>query len=283
MTGRIIKGVGGKFEVLTENGVFSCDARGILKRDKSKLLVGDLVNIDENFRIASRFERFSELVRPPIANVDRLVLVVSVKAPAPNFRIMDTVIANSETLGLRLLIVLNKIDLSKDEASKIAEVYKSFDVCSVSSKTGEGIDEIMKKISGDVSVFSGASGVGKSSIINHLLGDYKQEVGEISRKLQRGKNTTRHTELIPISASTLVADSPGYTSAMISLSDPLKLSKCFREFSFAGECKFLNCTHREEPECAVVRAVNGGMISESRYKSYTAIYKDLLNKKNKKY
>lgn len=281
MIGRIIKGVGGKFEVLTEEGVFISEARGIFKRDDERLLPGDIVELGDHNRIDKLYPRKNELIRPPISNITMMVLVFAVAHPNPNLRIIDTVIANAELQGLKLLLVINKVDLDPEKASDFAKIYDAFDVIGTSSATEEGVDELRKKIEGEVAVFSGASGAGKSTLLNHIVGEDYFEVGEISEKSKRGKNTTRHVEFYPL-GDTLIADSPGYTSLVAMDIESTELSKGFREFN-GIKCKFLDCTHRKEPGCGVREAFERGEVPKSRYESYMALYEEILNQERNRY
>lgn len=266
---------------MTDEGVFQCEARGIFKKDNIKLLPGDIVELGEYNRIDKLFPRKNELIRPPISNVTMTVLVISCANPEPNLRIIDTVIANAELKSLKILIAINKIDLDEDKARELENIYKAFDVIKTSSMTGEGIEEIKEKIKGEIAVFSGASGVGKSSLLNHIIQKDYFEVEEISEKSGRGKNTTRVVELYPY-GDAFIADSPGYTSLIATDIDYSELSKGFREFG-GKNCKFINCTHRKEPGCKVRESLKRGEIPESRYDSYIAVYEELLLKGKNKY
>lgn len=274
----MIKGVAGEFEVLIDGEVVLCNARGIFRKDDLRIIPGDRVRVGENNRIDEIIKRDNELIRPPVANISMLVLVVSVKKPNPNLKIIDTVILNAELIGLKLLIVFNKADLSNKKSYELIKTYSAFDTVLASAEKNLGIDLIAKKIRGEISVFSGASGTGKSSILNQIIGEEYFEVGEISSKLKRGKNTTRHTEFYHLDKDTLMADSPGYTSLSLLDIEPIMAREGFREFK-SHHCKFLDCVHINEPDCEVKRAVDKGLIPKSRYESYKAIYEELVEQK----
>ncbi len=283
--GIILKGVGGLYTVKTAGELFTCKARGLFRKDGKVPLVGDRVSVGFSGQgvplIWNILSRKNELVRPPIANIDRLFIVFSVKDPAPNLYNLDRLIAIAEYKGIEPCIVISKVDLC--DGREYAEVYEKagFTVVEVSSKTGEGLDRLKKELFGKVSAFAGNSGVGKSTLLNALFANLNLPTGEISRKLQRGRHTTRHLELFPIEEGGFVADTPGFSSIDFEKGIVIlrhELPGCFREFSeYINRCRFTSCTHTEDEGCAVKDAVERGEISPARYKSYLDMYDEVRN------
>lgn len=298
--GIIVKALSGYYYVMPveDNGVPSvegsavqCRARGIFRKRGTSPLVGDRVSymLTENGEgtVDEIRQRETELIRPPVANVSLAVLVFSVKEPDMNLNLLDKFLVHIEQAGLDALIVLTKLDLadpSKDTVAEVKALYEQvgYEVISTSSRTGEGSELLRDRLAGKISVFSGQSGVGKSSMLNALMPGLTLETNAISMRLGRGKHTTRHVELIPLDNGGFVADTPGFSQLDFLEIGVEELSTCFREFAqFADQCKFRGCTHTHEPGCRVLAAKEEGLISESRYQHYVLFLTEMKDKKRR--
>lgn len=285
LNGKIIKGIGGFYYVDTENGLYECRARGIFRKDKITPLVGDRVVIsvvDEDNKkgvVEEIEERDTELVRPPIANVDKALIVFAIKNPAPNLSLLDRFIVLAEKENLEIVIVLTKVDLDDGEVLKqIQEVYElsGYKVIPVSNKSKLNIDKIKEELKGNVVVFAGPSGVGKSSLLNEIDKNFELQTGEVSDKIKRGKHTTRHAELLKLECGGMVADTPGFSSLTLDDIDETELKEYFIEFNEFDNCRFgSRCVHEKEPSCAVKEAVENGEISKKRYESYIQLLNEI--------
>lgn len=281
--GRVMGVLGGFYTVKTPDGTVECRGRGALRRQGVSPLAGDFVRVsvqdDGTGAIEELLPRKNALCRPPAANVDCLVLVVSMTDPAPNLPILDAMIAIAEDQEIEPIIVFNKSDL--EDAAALHALYEKagFSVFTVSAKTGEGVANLEEKLKGKLCVFSGNSGVGKSSLLNRLDARLSLSTGEISQKLGRGRHTTRATVLYEREDGGFFADTPGFSSLelpKLTDVDPENLPFCFREFvPFLGKCKFSTCHHENEKGCAVCAAVEAGEIAPSRHQSYCAMLKEL--------
>lgn len=279
MQGRIIKGVGGFYYIDTENGIYESKARGIFRKEGITPLVGDMCEIDivdegkKTGNITGILPRKSALIRPAAANADQAVMIFAIKKPELSTGLLDRFLMNMEKQELETIIVFSKTDL--DDPTALMDIYGNagYKVLAVSNKTKEGVDELKALLRGKISVLSGPSGVGKSSLINSLLEKEYAETGELSEKIGRGKNTTRHTELISLGGDTYIMDTPGYSSIEVMYNDAEEVSYGFREMKpYLGKCRFTGCSHVAEPDCAVKNAVEEGVISRERYDSYVRIY-----------
>ncbi|MGO4731874.1 MULTISPECIES: ribosome small subunit-dependent GTPase A [unclassified Paenibacillus] len=298
--GIIVKALSGYYYVMPveDNGVPSvegsavqCRARGIFRKRGTSPLVGDRVSymLTENGEgtVDEIRKRETELIRPPVANVSLAVLLFSVKEPDMNLNLLDKFLVHIEQAGLDALIVLTKQDLAdpaKDTVAEVKALYEQvgYEVISTSSRTGEGSELLRDRLAGKISVFSGQSGVGKSSMLNALMPGLTLETSAISMRLGRGKHTTRHVELIPLDNGGFVADTPGFSQLDFLEIGVEELSTCFREFAqFADQCKFRGCTHTHEPGCRVLAAKEEGLISESRYQHYVQFLTEMKDKKRR--
>lgn len=286
--GIIIKGIGGFYYVEAADGIiYECKARGVFRKEKITPLAGDKVEIsvDENNKnsIDKIYERRNMFKRPPIANVDKLVIVSSVCDPRPNLLIIDRLSAVAVYKNVEPIIVFTKNDLQS--ADEYIEIYKNagFKTFAVSNETGDGISEIKAVIENGVCVFTGNSGVGKSSLINRMYPDFALETGEISKKLGRGRHTTRHVELLKINNG-YIADTPGFSSLDFETNDLIKkdeLAFCFPDFSdFIDSCKFSTCAHVNDKGCRLIEAVNNGDVMRSRHESYVTMYNEVKDIKD---
>ncbi len=289
LQGKIIKGIGGFYYVDTENGVYECRARGIFRKDKITPLVGDRVKmsiVDEESKkgvVEEIDKRDTELIRPPIANVDKALIVFAVKNPKPHLSLLDRFIVLAEKENLEIVIVLTKADLDDDNTlEKITSIYElsGYKVIPVSNKTKLNINAIKEELKDSVVVFAGPSGVGKSSLLNEIDENFKLQTGEVSDKIKRGKHTTRHAELLKLECGGMVADTPGFSSLTLDDIDENELKEYFIEFEEHDECKFgSRCIHENEPSCAVKEAVENGKISKKRYDSYIQLLNEIRQSK----
>lgn len=284
--GLVVKSLGGFYYVKDKNNnEYECRARGLFRNKNIKLLVGDYVTIDLQKEgsgyVVDIAPRKNELVRPPLANIDTLVLVSSVVDPKPNLLILDELIAIAEYNNIEPLIVFTKMDLQ--DPSEYFEIYKNagFKVFCVNNKTCEGTKELKEELKGKISAFSGNSGVGKSSLLNAIDKNFNIKTGDTSQKLGRGRHTTRHVELFEIEDNGFIADTPGFSAIepqkfQIILKD--ELENCFREFEpYIGKCKFTGCSHTKEKGCEILNALENGDISLSRHQSYVKMYEEAKN------
>ncbi len=281
MEGRIIKGVGGLYFVAANNNIFECTIRGIFRKRKIVPTIGDFVKISKTgskYCIDEIFERKNLLIRPSIANVDQAVIVFSVKSPNLNMDLLDRFLILAEEQNLEVIICINKKDLSsEDELSKIISLYENvgYNIFCTDTFSGNGIEKLKQRLSQKVTVFAGPSGVGKSSIANCIMLNNVMETGEISQKIGRGKHTTRHVELLNISENSYLADTPGFSSLSLSHISKEKLPYLFKEFKeLSGKCKFSDCKHLNEPNCAVKEQI-GKHICVLRYERYVGISEEL--------
>ena len=278
--GIIIKALSGFYYVKTENGILECKARGRFRQDGTSPLVGDraLCSVDTGGkgRVDQILPRRNYFIRPAVANVDAVVFVAANTNPVTDPFLIDRVSVIAAEAGCELIVCINKMDI--DKAMKLKEIYShtDFTVVSTSTETGEGIERLRDALRGKICVFTGNSGVGKSSILNALHPGLDIETGEVSEKLGRGRHTTRHIEIYPLDDNIFAADTPGFASFDLEMMEPIskeKLQYDFIEFGdYIGKCRFNDCTHREEPDCAIARAVKDGQISESRHRSYMRLY-----------
>lgn len=287
LDGIIIKGIGGFYYVEAAGEIYECKARGAFRKKKITPLAGDNVTItartDKENTIDEIKPRKNFLQRPPVANIDTLVIVSSVKEPAPSLLIIDKLTAIAVDKNIKPCVVFSKSDLG--ETAELEEVYKKagIPVASVCCKTGEGVDEVKAMIGSGITVFTGNTGVGKSSLLNSIDERFSLATGEISDKLGRGRHTTREVTLYHLGDG-LVADTPGFSSLDIEQSSEIimkdDLPFCFPEFSeYLGKCKFTSCSHTVEKGCLVLDALENGIISQSRHNSYKAMYNDVKDLK----
>lgn len=286
--GVILKGIGGFYYVDTKTGVYECRARGIFRKEGIRPTVGDDVEIsvlDEKNKKGSLdviFPRRNELIRPRVANVDQAVIVFAAKSPNMNLDLLDRFLILAEEQELEIVLVINKIDKDKQKRYEdAAALYGAvgYPVVCTSAEKGIGIDELREVLSNKISVFAGPSGVGKSSLINSAFPGLSLNTGEISEKIQRGRHTTRHAELIQVSEKSYIVDSPGFTSLFLNHIPSEKLQYYFREFApYVHECYYNGCMHINEPDCAVKEQI-GKTIDSRRYERYKTLFEELENER----
>lgn len=283
MHGKIIKGIGGFYYVKTTEGVIECRARGVLRNLGMTPLVGDevVVRLDGvgNPALSEILPRQNELVRPAVANLDQMVVVAAVCSPDPDPVLLDKMLVAAEMRSVPAVICFNKTDLS-DDRSLIASYKKcGYPVFCVSAEKGDGLEELKQILKGKTSAFAGNSGVGKSSLLNRILPEAVLETGTVSR-IERGRHTTRHTELLELPEGGYVMDTPGFGSFEVDQMESDELKYCFPEFSSLEEgCRFRGCNHIGEPDCAVENAAKQGIVSEIRLQSYRKLYQQLKERK----
>ena len=277
--GRIVRSLSGFYDVQTSDGLVTCRARGILRKEGNSPLTGDMVEITVERgkgmveRILPRKNRF---VRPAVANIDALVVFAANVNPVTEPYLIDRVAAIAGDQNVPVILCVNKCDL--DPAADLVRIYEhaGFTVICTSAETGEGVETLMQQISGKLVAFTGNSGVGKSSVLNRLSPELNLATGEVSEKLGRGRHTTRHVELYQLENDTYVADTPGFSSFDTDQMEVIlkeNLQYAFPDFGrFIGKCRFDDCSHRKEPDCAVRAAWESGDIEKSRYDSYLRLY-----------
>lgn len=287
MQGKIIKGISGFYYVYSfeNSSVYECRAKGIFRKEHIKPLVGDNADIeilDDKIHTGSVINilpRKNTLIRPAVANVDQAVLIFAVRYPDPSFNLLDRFLIRMERQSLPCVICFNKEDIAnRDSLDILKDAYGTcgYRVIYISAHSGEGFDELRTVLRGKTSTVAGPSGVGKSSVINRLCPSAQMETGVLSRKIERGKNTTRHSEIFTLDNETYIIDTPGFTSLDITDITKEELVSYYPEFSnFASECRFRGCAHMSEPDCAVKKAVSDGKISSVRYENYRTLYNEL--------
>ncbi|MDD6096732.1 MAG: ribosome small subunit-dependent GTPase A [Firmicutes bacterium] len=282
MQGRIVKGIGGFYFVSDGSRVVMGKARGNLKRNKELLYVGDIVDYeitaDGEAIINGVARRDNSLIRPPVSNLNLLVVVFAASSPEPNFNVIDKMCIACEAKGIDIAICITKPDLvSSEELDEIRSRYDSaYDVMTVNGMTGAGIDSLRERISGRNVALAGPSGVGKSTILNNIVGAQSAETGTVSDKTGRGRHTTRHVEIFELGDGTNLYDTPGFTSLELPSMEPSELSNLIPEFrACRGQCRYADCVHMKEPGCAVKEAVNEGVIPEGRYDTYLNLMEEV--------
>jgi len=288
-TGIIIRGVGGNYYVDTEDKIYKCRARGKFRKKNIKPLIGDEVEIEltnksdvEGF-IINIHSRKNSFIRPTVANIDQLIIVTTLYRPTLSFLLLDKMIVNSELNKLKPIICFNKCDLiEKEDRLKLKKVYENtgYNMIFTSTITGEGIEELKDAMCDKLSLFTGPSGVGKSSLTNYLDERFELKTGEISEKLNRGKNTTRHAEIYKLDFGGRVIDTPGFSLLDLHETSFEGLLSSFVEIKeYSYNCRFNDCKHYKEPDCSVKAAVEAGNISKIRYDNYIKLYEEIKSRK----
>ena len=304
MTGKIIKGIAGFYYVyVPDKGTYECKAKGIFRNRSEKPLVGDEVSIsvtDEDGmtgNIDSIFPRQNSLVRPEVANVDQVMDVFEVSDPAPNLHLLDHFLVRMEDVDIPVIICFNKTDLLTDDGyiRKLKEIYEQagYEVLAVSTveaddkanvhaddSGSDSLQTLLSYLQGKTTVLAGPSGVGKSSLMNMIHPEADMLTGEISKKLGRGKHTTRHSEIFCIGKDSYMMDTPGFSSLTVPPMEPEQLRFYFPEYEcYEGQCRFNGCIHIGEPDCAVKTAIEEGKLSKERYESYLLMYNEVKEQK----
>lgn len=290
MQGKIIKGIAGFYYVhVVESGLYECKAKGIFRKEKMKPLVGDVVEIDvlddmeKKGNIIEILERRNELIRPAVANIDQALVVFAVTKPKPHFNLLDRFLIMMESKGIPVVLCFNKKDIATEpEIQELKDIYEKcgYQIVFTSAVEEENTEELKELLQGKTTAIAGPSGVGKSSLINIFQPNANMETGSISEKIERGKHTTRHSELIWIEDNTYIMDTPGFSSLYTNEFEKEELKYYFTEFSeYEGQCRFLGCDHIHEPGCAVKQALEEGKIHSVRYENYLEMYNELKEKR----
>ena len=290
MQGKIIKGIAGFYYVhVVESGLYECKAKGIFRKEKMKPLVGDIVEIDildeteKKGNITEIIERKNELIRPAVANIDQALVVFAVTKPKPHFNLLDRFLIMMESKDIPVVLCFNKKDIATEpEIQELKDIYENcgYRIVFTSALEEENTEELKDLLHGKTTAIAGPSGVGKSSLINIFQPNANMETGSISEKIERGKHTTRHSELIWIEDNTYIMDTPGFSSLYTNDFEKEELKYYFTEFApYEGKCRFLGCDHIHEPGCAVKQALDEGKIHPVRYMNYLEMYNELKEKR----
>ena len=294
LKGIVISNVSNLYNIEAEtNEVYSCNARGKFKNDEISPVAGDKVEIEvidkeKKIGIINKIEdRENYIKRPKMANLSQIILVVSMKLPKPDLELLDKQLAYAEYLGIKPIICLNKVDLEDErKINQLEEIYQNigYTVIKTNAKEGIGIDEIKKQLNNHITAFSGNSGVGKSTLINHIFNKDITEEGLISNKNKRGKNTTTQVNLYKINENSYIADTPGFSTFDIYEIESENLCHYFIEFvPYIEKCEFVGCSHIKERNCGIKNALEEGKISQERFDRYCKIYQDIKNKEERKW
>ena len=286
MQGKIVKGISGFYYVhVVESGIYECKAKGIFRQQKMKPLVGDDVEIDiiseekKTGNVAAILPRKNALIRPAVANVDQALLIFAAASPNPNFNLLDRFLVMMGRQDVPVILCFNKCDLiTEEQQQEIASIYEASGckILFVSAKKELGLKELQEILEGKTTTVAGPSGVGKSSLINLLAPEACMETGEISKKIERGRHTTRHAELIQLKGDGYIMDTPGFSSLYLPEMEKEELQDCYPEFAaFEPYCRFQGCSHISEPDCGVKEALSEGKIHPVRYENYCQLYGEL--------
>lgn len=288
MRGKIVKGISGFYYVhVAETGIYECKAKGIFRNQKIKPLVGDdveIVVLDEEKKIGNVekiLPRTRELIRPAVANIDMALVIFAAAKPDPNFNLLDRFLCMMEYQKVPVTICFNKCDLVTEKQREVLrKIYElaGYELLFTSAKTQENVEKLKSVLQGKMTAVAGPSGVGKSSLINDLQDAVQMQTGGISDKIERGKHTTRHSQIIPIAENTYIMDTPGFSSMDLPGFSKEDLWTCYPEFvRFEPECRFIGCSHIGEPDCGVKTALAEGKISQVRYDNYVQLYQEMKN------
>ena len=288
MKGKIVKGISGFYYVhVAETGIYECKAKGIFRNQKIKPLVGDdveIVVLDEEKKIGNVekiLPRTRELIRPAVANIDMALVIFAAAKPDPNFNLLDRFLCMMEYQKVPVTICFNKCDLVTEEQREVLrKIYEpaGYELLFTSAKTQENVEKLKSVLCGKMTAVAGPSGVGKSSLINDLQDAVQMQTGGISDKIERGKHTTRHSQIIPIAENTYIMDTPGVSSMDLPGFSKEDLWTCYPEFvRFEPGCRFIRCSHIGEPDCGVKTALAEGKISQVRYDNYVQLYQEMKN------
>lgn len=289
MQGKIIKGIAGFYYVQTTEGLYECKAKGIFRKEKIKPLVGDDVEISvtdkdkKTGNVDQILPRKNTLIRPAVSNIDQVLVIFAAASPKPNLNLLDRFLVSMEKQGVPAVICFNKQDMvEEEEQHRLRHIYENSGcrVLFTCAEKNQGIRQVRELLNGKTTAVAGPSGVGKSTMVNLLAPEAQMETGEISKKIDRGKHTTRHSEILLVGEQTYICDTPGFTSLAVWDMEKEELKDYFREFAeYEGQCRFQGCTHTHEPGCRVKEALDEGKISRQRYDNYLEMYTELKEKR----
>lgn len=292
-TGTIIKGIGGFYYVSSDDGIHECKARGIFRRKDLTPLTGDRVifsvtdPVQKKGNIDEIQVRSSLLVRPAVANVDQMIAVIAARSPEPDLLLLDKLLISAKKQNIDSILCINKTDLDHEGNRAFLRTAYSragYRVIETSSKENKGFEELDSALAGHISVFAGQSGVGKSTLLNRVMNTMVMKTGELSEKLDRGKHTTRHAELMELARGGYIADTPGFSSYELTGIRFDELQNYYPEFAdYISECRFIGCSHINEPDCGVKKAVGEGGIDSGRYERYRELFALLKQDDDMKY
>ena len=292
-SGIITKGIGGFYYVASEDGMYECKARGIFRRNEQTPLTGDKVVFSVTDPILKKgsmdqiLDRTSVLIRPAVANVNQLIIVIAAQSPEPDLLLLDKLLVTAENNNMKAVVCINKTDLdteNKRKALKKAYTQAGYTVLETSIKENKGFDELRVVLNERISVFAGQSGVGKSTILNEVMHTMVMKTGGLSDKIERGKHTTRHAELIELNNGGYVVDTPGFSSFELSCVKYSDLQYLYPEFNeYIANCRYTGCSHINERECSIMQAVESDNINEGRYRRYVDLYAILKQEDDFKY
>lgn len=291
MKGRIVGNISNLYIVEIKNKKYKAMARGKFKKENIQPVVGDFVEIEKISEDEAVIENICKrdvyIKRPKMSNITQIILVVSSKNPKPDLLMLDKQIIFAELLKIKVIIVLNKIDLdNKNDFKQIKDTYTKigYKVIETEAKDGIGIENLMKGLNGNINAFSGNSGVGKSTLINAIFKNQIAVEGEISKKNKKGKNTTTDVNLYKINDKTYIADTPGFSTFSIEEIESNKLENYFMDFKkYIHKCEFVGCTHLKEEKCGIKKAMEDGKIDIGRYERFCKIYNELKQKEERKW
>ena len=288
MQGKIIKGIAGFYYVYVDGaGIYECKAKGAFRKEKMKPLVGDDVEVapiseeKKTGNVERILPRRKELIRPAVSNIDMALVIFAAAKPEPNLNLLDRFLCMMEFQGVPVTILFNKCDLvTEEELQRLKGIYEpaGYHVMGISVHRENGVEEVRSLLAGKTATVAGPSGVGKSSLVNALQSGIHMETGEISTKIDRGKHTTRHAEIIPLGKQSFIMDTPGFSSMDLPGFEKEELWTCYPEFrDYEPRCRFRGCSHINEPDCGVKEALEQGLISPVRYGNYKLLYEELKN------
>ena len=279
----------GFYYVQTTEGLYECKAKGIFRKEKIKPLVGDDVEISvtdkdkKTGNVDQILPRKNTLIRPAVSNIDQVLVIFAAASPKPNLNLLDRFLVSMEKQGVPAVICFNKQDMvEEEEQHRLRHIYENSGcrVLFTCAEKNQGIRQVRELLNGKTTAVAGPSGVGKSTMVNLLAPEAQMETGEISKKIDRGKHTTRHSEILLVGERTYICDTPGFTSLAVWDMEKEELKDYFREFGeYEGQCRFQGCTHTHEPGCRVKEALDEGKISRQRYDNYLEMYTELKEKR----
>lgn len=291
--GLILKGVGGFYQVESDTGLYDCKTRGIFRKKGVSPLPGDFVDFtvtNEDLRegwIEEIEERKNSFIRPPVANVSQMAVVISAASPEPDFLLADKLLLSARQNDIEPMMIINKTDLAdENRLLEMEAIYlpAGYTIILMNKVQMRGYDSLHEKLKSRCTVFAGQSGVGKSTILNNIMNAWVMETNTVSDKIQRGRHTTRHVQLLRLEGKGYIVDTPGFSSFSLEGIHHEELAWMYPEYQkYRGQCRFSGCSHINEPDCAVKNAVEEGLISKTRYECYKKLYEELKENYENRY